>query len=96
MHSHRDAPCPARSIPAAHLDELIWQDLCDVLMHPALLCAALTRAYGGDWLPQELQARRENLRKARARVHQQLDRLTDAYLHAIIPLEEYERRRELE
>jgi site-specific DNA recombinase len=93
VHSHRDAPCPAREIPAAQLDELIWQDLCEVLRPPALLCAALTRAQGGDWLPQALQARREHLRKARASISQHLDRLTDAYWHASIPLEEDERRR---
>lgn len=49
--------------------------------------------HGGHWLPQELQARRENLRKGRTSLSQQLDRLRDAYLHSIIPLAEYERRR---
>ena len=63
--------CPAATrnalharIPAAQLDELVWQDLCQVLSHPDLITAALERAQGGAWLPQELQARRENLRKA--------------------------------
>ncbi len=46
------------------------------------------------WLPQELQARRENLRNGRTGLRQQFDRLTDAYLRAVIPLEEYERRRQ--
>ena len=85
--------CPSRFAPAGQLDDLVWQDLCDVLTHPTELVRALERAHGGHWLPQQLQARYENLRKGRASLHQQLDRLTDAYLHNIIPLPEYERRR---
>ncbi len=88
-----DPPCPSRYIPAAQLDELVWADLCDLLRDPAHLAAALARVQGGAWLPQELQARRENLRQGRASLRQQLDRLTDAYLRGVIPLEEYERRR---
>jgi site-specific DNA recombinase len=86
-------PCPSRFAPAGQLDDLVWQDLCDVLTHPAELTRALERAHAGHWLPQQLQARHENLRKARLSLGQQLDRLTDAYLHNIIPLPEYERRR---
>jgi hypothetical protein len=41
-----------------------------------------------------MQARRENLRKARVNLGHQVDRLTDAYLHDIIPLAEFERRRQ--
>ncbi len=86
-------PCPSRFIPAAQLDSLVWQDLCEILTHPEELRRALERAHGGHWLPQELQARRENLRKGRASLAQQLDRLTEAYLQGVIPLSEYERRR---
>ncbi|HEV2126809.1 MAG TPA: recombinase family protein [Chloroflexota bacterium] len=93
IHSRRDAVCRARYIPARQLDELVWRDLCDLLLHPDHIAAALARAQGGAWLPQELQARRENLRKGRASLHQQLERLTDAYLRSVIPLEEFERRR---
>src|SRR5260221_2480470 len=54
----------------------------------------LTRAQGGQWLPQELQGRRENLRKARVSIEHQTERLTDAYLAGVVPLEEYKRRRQ--
>jgi site-specific DNA recombinase len=40
-----------------------------------------------------MQARRANLRRARAGLHQQVERLTDAYLAGVVPLSEYERRR---
>jgi site-specific DNA recombinase len=85
--------CPSRFAPAGQLDELVWRDLCHVLTHPAELTKALERAHGGHWLPQQLQQRQANLRKGRNSLSQQLDRLTEAYLHNIIPLPEYERRR---
>jgi site-specific DNA recombinase len=94
VHAHRATRCPARFIPAAQLDTLVWADLCALLRDPAHLAAALERAHGGAWLPQELMARRENLRQGAAHLTQQLDRLTDAYLRAVIPLDEYERRRQ--
>ena len=60
--SCRDEKCRSRFIPAGQLDELVWKDLCEVLTHPQTIAEALQRAQGGQWLPQELQARRENLR----------------------------------
>ncbi len=56
VHSHRDEVCPARFIPAAQLDKLVWDDLCEVLMHPGTITSELERVQGGAWLPQELQA----------------------------------------
>jgi site-specific DNA recombinase len=91
--SHRDEKCSACSIPVEQLDELVWQDVCEMLMHPEMIATALYRAQGGQWLPQELQARRENLRKARVSLEQQMERLTDAYLANVLQLEEYKRRR---
>jgi site-specific DNA recombinase len=85
--------CPSRFIPAQKLDEIVWQDLCEILLHPEIITQALGRAQGGHWLPQELQARCENLRRAHLQLDQQLKRLTDAYLGGIIPLAEYKRRR---
>ena len=92
--SRRDEKCPARSVPVEQLDELVWQDVCELLTHPDTIATALYRAQGGQWLPQELQARRENLRKARVSLEQQMERLTDAYLANILQLEEYKRRRQ--
>jgi site-specific DNA recombinase len=85
--------CPSRYAPAGQLDELVWRDLCELLTHPDLIAQALSRAHGGQWLPQELQARCENLRKGQQQLQHQLDRLTEAYLSGIIPLPEYQRRR---
>jgi site-specific DNA recombinase len=86
--------CPSRFAPAGQLDDLVWCDSLRSAEPPGRTCPSLgKRAHGGHWLPQELQARRENLRKGRTSLSQQLDRLRDAYLHSIIPLAEYERRR---
>ncbi len=94
IQSGRDQKCPSRYAPADQLDELVWQDLCEVLTHPESITDALQRAHGGQWLPQELKARQENLREGRAALKRQLDRLTEAYLGEIIPLDEYRRRRQ--
>lgn len=93
LYSHLDQPCTARHIPAQQLDDLVWQDLCEIMTHSEMITNALQHAHCGDWLPQELQARRENLRRGQKTLHNQLDRLTDAYLNAVIPLPEYQRRR---
>jgi site-specific DNA recombinase len=85
--------CLSRYIPADQLDELVWNDLCQILTRPESITIALQRAQGGCWLPQELQARRENLRQGQVAWQTMLDRLTEAYLNGIIPLTEYQRRR---
>jgi site-specific DNA recombinase len=93
VQSCRDQKCPARFLPAHQLDELVWTDLCALLTEPEQLAQGLARAHAGNWLPQELQARREGLRKGQTSLEQQLERLTTAYLDGIIGLEEYRRRR---
>ena len=85
--------CSSRYAPAEQLDEIVWKDLCEVLTHPESITDALRRAHGGEWLPQELKARQENLRKGRSALGRQLERLTEAYLGEVIPLAEYQRRR---
>jgi site-specific DNA recombinase len=93
LQSPRTEKCRSRFIPVGQLDELVWRDVCEVLQHPQMLIEALTRAQAGAWLPQELQARRENVRKAEPGLEQHLERLTEAYLAGVVPLEEYKRRR---
>jgi site-specific DNA recombinase len=85
--------CPSKFIPAEVLDDLVWSDLADLLRHPDRVAKALRRAAGGCGLPQELRARRENLRRGRASLAQQLERLTEAYLCGVLQLREYQRRR---
>jgi site-specific DNA recombinase len=94
LYSQHDQRCPARYSPAQQLDQLVWQDLCDLLTHPEWIAYALERAHGGHWLPQELQARTEALRKGQRNLAHQLERLTEAYLQGVIPLAEYQRRRQ--
>ena len=76
--SCHDQKCLSRFIPAQQLDDMVWRDLCEVLTHPESIAQALQRAQGGHWLPQELQARREQLRKGQVSLAQQLERLTEA------------------
>src|SRR5215472_9530265 len=93
IYSQHDQRCHTRCIPAQQLDALVWEDLCQIITQPDYIVEALQRARGGHWLPQHLQSRKQALRKAQAGISQQLERLTDAYLMAIIPLAEYQRRR---
>ncbi len=85
--------CRARHIPAGQLDELVWQDLGEVLTHPEHIKAALQRAHGGEWLPQELKARLGSVEKAIAHAERQDRRLLDAYLGEVLELAEFERKR---
>jgi site-specific DNA recombinase len=89
----REEKCVSRFIPAGQLDELVWKDLCELIAHPEMIAQAMGRAQGGHWLPQELQARRENLRKGQVSIENQIERLTEAYMSGVIPLSEYGRRR---
>jgi site-specific DNA recombinase len=91
--SCRDSKCPARFIPAAQLDALVWTDLCALLTHPEVIGVALQRAQSGEWLPQELAARRTNLQHAATEIAGQIERLTEAYLARVLELAEYKRRR---
>ena len=88
-----EVKCPSRYAPAEQLEEIVWKDLCEVMTHPESITDALRRAHGGEWLPQELKARQENLRKGRSALGRQLERLTEAYFGEVIPLAEYQRRR---
>jgi site-specific DNA recombinase len=94
QRSLRNERCPTRYIPAEALDALVWADLCALLAHPESIAYALERARGGHWLPQELQARREQLRRGQVHLEGQIERLTQAYLGAVITLPEYQRRRQ--
>ena len=85
--------CTARYIPAGQLDTLVWQDLCQVLIDPAIVTQALHRAEQGSWLPQELQARRATIQQGLTGGERQQARLLDAYLAEIIDLAEFERKR---
>jgi site-specific DNA recombinase len=93
IYSQHDQRCRSRCIPAQQLDVLVWEDLCQLISQPDYIVDALQRARGGQWLPQHLQSRKQTLRKAQVGISQQLERLTEAYLMAIIPLAEYQRRR---
>jgi len=93
IYSQQDQRCRSRCIPAQQLDVLVWEDLCQLITQPDYIIDALQRARGGQWLPQHLQSRKQTLRKAQAGISQQMERLTEAYLIAIIPLAEYQRRR---
>jgi site-specific DNA recombinase len=85
--------CKSRYIPVSPLDELVWQDVCQVVMQPEVIAYELERAHGGHWAPQELQARIAILHQAEKLLKHQQGRLLEAYLASVIDLEEFERKR---
>ena len=93
LRAAQGARCQARYIPAQQLDDLVWQDLCEVLTDPEQIARALQRARGGDWLPQELQARQQGVRRAITQLERQQERLLEAYLAGAVQLAEFERKR---
>lgn len=93
VQNGRETRCPSRLIPMKQLDQIVWDDICHVLTHPEVMTQALQRVQAGEWLPQELQARRRNLQRACTSLSNQLERLTEAYLAEVMSLQEYQRRR---
>jgi site-specific DNA recombinase len=84
--------CTARYIPGRALDDLVWQDLCTLLLEPEHLAAALRRAHGGQWLPQDLQARQATMRHALTQLETSQQRLLDAYLAGVLSLPVFDRK----
>jgi site-specific DNA recombinase len=82
-----------RYVPAKQLDELVWADLCQILLDSAQIASALERAQAGAWLPQELQARQATLQQALSSLERQQERLLTAYLGDVLELPEFERKR---
>jgi hypothetical protein len=87
-------PCRSLHLLAQQREDLLWQDVGALLRHPRQMAYALERVHGGPWLPQEFQARKAAQHKERANLDSQVDRLTQADLAEIIPLEGYQRRRQ--
>jgi site-specific DNA recombinase len=85
--------CRTRHVPAAQLEELVWEDLCKVLTYPEHIRNALQRAQGGEWLPQDLKGRLKTMGRAITHVERQKWRLLEAYLDGVIELPELERKR---
>lgn len=96
-HTLLGARCTGPYAPAGQLDDLIWQDLCQLILEPALITHELARARAGAWLPQLLQDRRRTLERNLSQLERQKQRLLDAYLAEVIRQDELARkRRELE
>ena len=85
--------CTSPYVPATSLDDLVWQDLCQLVLQPALVTHELQRAQAGGWLPQTLQDRRRTLERNLAQLQRQRERLLDAYLAEVIGQEELARKR---
>lgn len=53
FHALREILDPSSTfVPGTRLNELVWEDLCEVLIYPEHVEHALCRAHGGEWLRQ--------------------------------------------
>jgi site-specific DNA recombinase len=86
--------CTARFIPADQVEDLVWEDLCAVLVEPEQVVVALERAHGGAWHPQDLQARRDSTEQAMVGIDRQQNRLLEAYLAAVLDVATFGRKRQ--
>ncbi|HEX9115904.1 MAG TPA: recombinase family protein [Anaerolineae bacterium] len=85
--------CTAPYVPASALDDLVWQDLCRLILEPALVTRELQRAQAGEWLPQALRDRRRTVQHNLAQIQRRQERLLDAYLAEVISQDELARKR---
>jgi site-specific DNA recombinase len=92
--SNREQHCPSRLTPAQQLDGLVWDDLCQVVLHPELVAHELQRAQAGEWIPQELRRRQASLRTVRLGLGRRQARLLEAYLAGVLDLTTFEHKRD--
>jgi len=81
-----ESSCSASYIPAMELDQLVWEDLCQILAEPERVTEALARAQSQSWLPEDLRRRQATLRGTREGLARQRQRLLEAYLAGVIEL----------
>src|SRR5919206_604187 len=75
----RRDPCHARQLPTKRIDSVVWEDVRQLLSEPLVLQDAVQRARDGWLNADERSARAHDLRRRRAQVQRQVERLVDAY-----------------
>ena len=86
--------CPSRSVRAERLDTIVWQELCQLLQHPAMIPRLhQTWAEAKEHNLSTLAAQQHQLRQRQQRLERQSQRLLDAYQAEVISLEELQSRR---
>ncbi len=89
----RRDPCHARQLPTKRIDSVVWDDLRQLLSEPLVLQEAVQRTHEGWLNTDERRARVHDLRRRRAQVQRQSERLVDAYQAEAITLDELQARR---
>ena len=89
----RRDPCHARQLPTKRIDSVVWDDVRQLLSEPLVLQDAVQRARDGWLSADERSARVHDLRRRRAQIQRQIERLVDAYQAEAITLEELQARR---
>src|SRR5215470_3130039 len=81
--------CPSRSVRAERLDTVVWQELCQLVQHPAMIPRLhQTWAEAKEHNLSALAVQQDHLRQRQQRLERQSQRLLDAYQAEVISLEE--------
>jgi site-specific DNA recombinase len=89
----RREACHARQIPTTRIDAVVWEDVRQLLSEPTVLQDAVRRAREGGLDGDERTARQQDVRRRRAQVQRQIERLVDAYQAEALTLDELQMRR---
>jgi site-specific DNA recombinase len=89
----RREACHARQIPTTRIDAVVWEDVRQLLSEPTVLQDAVRRAREGGLDGDERTARQQDVRRRRAQVQRQIERLVDAYQAEALTLDELQTRR---
>jgi site-specific DNA recombinase len=84
--------CDSRPIRQDHLDDVVWQHVTRLLEDPGLIQGEIDRRIQANREADPTKRREAALRKERARFHNKINRLLNAYQEELLSLEELRKR----
>lgn len=84
--------CRARPIRVEQLDQVVWEQVWQLLKQPELVREEIQRRLQEYRQSRPVEQRKEKVAAELARLHQQTDKLLDAYQEQLLDLEELRRR----
>lgn len=92
-YRHLKGPaCSCRPIRQDYLDELVWEQILQLLQKPELVQAEIDRRLRENQESNPAQQRKEKIAAELKRLHQQMDKLLDAYQENLLSLADLRKR----
>ena len=86
--------CPQRYVPAETLEELVWQNVAALLWQPELILQHYHQLHHQAKESSLEYQEQQRIRRQVERLHQQKQRVVDAYQNGVIDLNELQQRKE--